>query len=322
MSRQEAARRSRDDSRVKFAFGAWTALLLFAALALGSRLTNPKAAPVSGLLLCLGVTLAAAIGLTAQLAYHAGRCRDRSQSGDLPAFLMTMLPPFLPAVAFTGGHSTFVTVYLSGLFVGTFLAAWEITELGHFLRTVSERLKDLGGRGRNSVPPVELVERGGMLPFGEAENNGSAGHVANDMRAATVTLPTLEAIETEELSPLEARLLRADSAHVGPPEPMIAQWMTRTKLADGEERVEGSVRIEFAAKQKQAVAHIPFVPPFAHRPIVECHVIDGERVRVKIGTAQRYGARIEARRSDSADDALSVEVSFTAAAATARSDAA
>jgi hypothetical protein len=98
--------------------------------------------------------------------------------------------------------------------------------------------------------------------------------------------------------------------------------MTRTKSSDGSEQIKGSIQVEFAPGQKQAAAHVPFVPPFSRIPEVECHVHDEPTVRIKVGTALMYGARLEARRSEPADEAISVEVSFSAIVRSLQSNAA
>ncbi len=101
------------------------------------------------------------------------------------------------------------------------------------------------------------------------------------------------------------------------------QWMSRTVSESGEDILEGSIRVEFRAGQKQANAHIPFSPPFACVPEIECEMADETTVRVRIAAAHTFGGRLELRRSMNADLADSVEVSFAAVAkAPANSDAA
>jgi hypothetical protein len=105
-------------------------------------------------------------------------------------------------------------------------------------------------------------------------------------------------------------------------DPSILQWMTRRQLADGVEAVEGSVRIHFAIGERSAVAHVSFIPPLSDRPSAECQVLDEFNGRVRIGVAQAYGLRIEARRSESVSHPLAVDVGFSAQVRAAQSAAA
>ena len=98
----------------------------------------------------------------------------------------------------------------------------------------------------------------------------------------------------------------------GEGDPSILQWMTRRQLADGAEAVEGSVRIHFGPGERSAVAHVSFIPPLSDRPRAECQVLADFDGRVRIGVAQAYGLRIEARRSESASHAISIDVGFSA----------
>ena len=71
------------------------------------------------------------------------------------------------------------------------------------------------------------------------------------------------------------------------------------------------MKIRFDKDQKRANLHVPFSPPLAGMPDVECECVDGENVRLKVPVKQSYGIRIEARRSD-ASQPLEADVSFAA----------
>jgi hypothetical protein len=79
----------------------------------------------------------------------------------------------------------------------------------------------------------------------------------------------------------------------------------------GGEMVEGTIKVRFEAGQKRAHLHVPFSPPLAGVPDVECEAVGDEPLRVRVPVRQTYGIRIEARRSDAAEPA-ETEVGFSA----------
>ncbi|MEZ6127540.1 MAG: hypothetical protein R3C59_02590 [Planctomycetaceae bacterium] len=90
-----------------------------------------------------------------------------------------------------------------------------------------------------------------------------------------------------------------------------SQPFQRTKEADGSELVEGVMRVHFDKGQKRANVHVPFSPPLAGMPEVECECIDGDDLRLKVPVRQSYGIRIEARRSNT-ERPLDADIGFAA----------
>jgi hypothetical protein len=101
----------------------------------------------------------------------------------------------------------------------------------------------------------------------------------------------------------------------------ITQRMTRQTLSDGSEEIEGSVRVLFAAGQRLASVHVPFSPPFAIAPQVECELASDEEARWKVSVVYPYGMRIELKRSNGETEA-DVELSYSAICEQSQSDAA
>ena len=85
----------------------------------------------------------------------------------------------------------------------------------------------------------------------------------------------------------------------------------RTKDKAGSELVEGVMKVHFDQGQKRANIHVPFSPPLAGMPEVECECVGGESLRLKVPVRQSYGIRIEARRSN-ADEPLDADIGFAA----------
>jgi hypothetical protein len=89
------------------------------------------------------------------------------------------------------------------------------------------------------------------------------------------------------------------------------QWMTRQSLPDGTDQIEGAIRVLFAAGQKLASVHVPFSPPFAATPQVECELDGTDPARWKLSVAYAYGMRIELKR-ESSDGPGEVALSYSA----------
>ena len=79
----------------------------------------------------------------------------------------------------------------------------------------------------------------------------------------------------------------------------------------GGEMVEGTIQVFFEVGQKRAHLHVPFSPPLAGLPEVECEPTSDDQVRLKVAVRQPYGVRIEARRAE-ASESLRTEISFAA----------
>lgn len=77
----------------------------------------------------------------------------------------------------------------------------------------------------------------------------------------------------------------------------IVSELQRRLTATGTDLLEGQLQAEFAAGSRQAVVHVPFIPPFSVAPRVECEIADGSDARVKVGAVFPYGARLELRRN-------------------------
>jgi hypothetical protein len=71
--------------------------------------------------------------------------------------------------------------------------------------------------------------------------------------------------------------------------------MTRVRDAERNEVLRGAARAEFQAGQRTAALHLAFCPPFAHAPELEAFQVEGPEMRVQIGQALPYGARLDLR---------------------------
>ena len=87
----------------------------------------------------------------------------------------------------------------------------------------------------------------------------------------------------------------------------VFQQITRFREAD-QERVAVILRIPFAAGQRTAVAHVAFCPPLCGVPELATEVIEGPSATVAITNPQSFGARLEVRLDEAAEEACTVVV--------------
>ena len=140
------------------------------------------------------------------------------------------------------------------------------------------------------------------------------GRSADKLAAEPIEIPKPKIFEepTDEIGEQAESSEEAESMFDG-----VSQWMTRKSLDDGADCIEGVVKVEIAADQKQTVVHLPFSPPFPAKPNVECEVESLESCRARVTTTHPYGARIEIRRSGECEKNTEVELQFTAICHTA-----
>ncbi len=78
-----------------------------------------------------------------------------------------------------------------------------------------------------------------------------------------------------------------------------------------DEVMEGLVRVDFAAAQRHAVAHVAICPPMQRVPVCYAEQIDGPPARLKLGDVQAYGVRFELKLDEPAEEATFVLVEFS-----------
>lgn len=159
-------------------------------------------------------------------------------------------------------------------------------------------------------------------PYDFTEGRRVAGTVARSPAG-------IETVDHDLESRLIARLggevptFRIHAEEEEPPEEREATFRLERGFQDGDaEWVEGIAQVEFAPGRKQTLVHIPFWPPLGSIPAVEFEVLGEADVHVSSGGRYRWGIRLEAQRSGSADAAESVEIAFFLTAHRARGDAA
>ena len=102
----------------------------------------------------------------------------------------------------------------------------------------------------------------------------------------------------------------------------LIQRINRTLSPMGQEQIDGTMVVFFEKGQKQAMLHIPFVPPLSETPSVNCEVLGGGEARLRKASVQPFGTRIEVKRSQAIDEPQWLEVGFSACTEKTQAEAA
>jgi len=290
--------RSPQDFRTVFAMAVWSAITLVAAVLISRRVGGAFLAETGPAAPCLAATMAVVFSLAANALWCSGNSSATNRK-QLVAAAVTLIPPLGIGAALWTSSSAFVGGYLAALLAVAALAAIVTRDLSSDAAAANFAL--LSPAARRGLP------------------SQSSGHLAASAQPSSV-LELPAGADQETSGPDEVPFPVYEES--GETDPSILQWMTRRQLSDGGEAVEGAVRIFFESGNRFAVAHVAFVPPLSERPNANCQILVDFEGRARIGVAQAYGLRIEARRSDSDLAALSVEVAFSAATRAAQSAAA
>jgi hypothetical protein len=103
---------------------------------------------------------------------------------------------------------------------------------------------------------------------------------------------TYLALGTRLIRPLGAGLEVAD----GSTDETVDQQFIRRRTAEGEEVLEGALRVQFVPGQRAATAHVSFCPPFERTPHIGFEQSDGPEARIRLEQVLPFGARFEIKR--------------------------
>lgn len=113
-----------------------------------------------------------------------------------------------------------------------------------------------------------------------------------------------------------ARAPAFSPAHELPHHPAGREVLSLRRVIDlsGDERVFGTLQVDFAHGQSLAVAHLPFSPLLPLTPQVQATLADGAPARIKSCMAYPYGVRLELKRVGAGKEAIGVRVEVMAVA--------
>lgn len=108
----------------------------------------------------------------------------------------------------------------------------------------------------------------------------------------------------EPLTPVEMSLASADDASV-------SQNVVRRRDAAGFDVVEGWQRVELAAGQRQATAHVAICPALDYQPTCYVEQIGGAEAQIKVAQMLPYGVRFELKLGAASAGPQSVTFEFS-----------
>jgi hypothetical protein len=91
----------------------------------------------------------------------------------------------------------------------------------------------------------------------------------------------------------------------------IIQQLTRVHDATYGEMMYGTLRADLEPNQRSISLHVAFCPPFAKVPQMDIEQATGSEAQLKIGQLLAYGARIDLRLQEAADEPQSVIVELS-----------
>ena len=104
----------------------------------------------------------------------------------------------------------------------------------------------------------------------------------------------------------------ADESHPHPStDPDVVQWQARA-VRDGQETLEGGMRVRFAAGVKQVALHLPFAPAFESLPSFDAEALDDADVEVVVTSLHAYGVRLEVRSRSRCEQDRLIEIGYSA----------
>jgi hypothetical protein len=279
------------DFRKVFALATQTALILLTVVVVSRRMSGGFHSEVSAAVPCLVATLAVFFSLAALALWASAAAPIASTRARLGAAALTVLPPLALGLSLWTSASAFVGGYLAAVTMASLVGAISIADATDGF--------SLARRTRSALfqvaPTQEWVALAACPPV--FSSRGAGEDTGGQAASATRT------IEGE----CEASLDEEDES-----DDSLVQWMTRRRLANGGEVIEGAVRIELHPSEKVGVAHLAFVPPLSGDPRAECHLLCDFDGRVRITVAKSYGLRIEARQSGEPTLGIAINVAFSA----------
>ncbi len=306
INRRSERLRGPDDFRKVFALTTETAIALVTVVVVSRRLSGSFGAPVPPTVPCLIATLTAMLSLAALTLWRqAAPVRFRRAWIPFVALALAVLAPLALGSALWVTPSAFVGGYLAALALASLVAAVAIEDSASGFALTEQARAALFARPRAEASIGQDNESRLSVPVADTPSSSLAVSVLEaESGSESTECPVDDTFTDEEAEPPLDEENETDES--------IVQWMTRRRLADGGEVIEGAVRIELDPTEKVGVAHLAFSPPLACDPQAECHLLSDFDGRVRVTAAKSYGLRIEARQSGPSSRAATINVAFSA----------
>jgi len=91
----------------------------------------------------------------------------------------------------------------------------------------------------------------------------------------------------------------------------VQQQITRTRTAEGLDRLNGTFWAEFPADALTTTVHIPFCPAFERVPNVQVLPVDNTDASVRIVSSKTFGVRVDVKRNSFQRDWKGERLCFT-----------
>jgi hypothetical protein len=92
----------------------------------------------------------------------------------------------------------------------------------------------------------------------------------------------------------------------------VTQRLVRSRTATGQDAMHGTLRVQFAARQRTEIVHVAFCPPFEVTPEWTAKAESGPALTIKQVQVFPYGARLELRLGEIPRAATEAIVAFRA----------
>ena len=245
---------------------------------------------------CLLAAFAGAVSLFAWVLSRQSRRVQESGVWQIIEGMSTLMPPAVIAMAILPVSAeirpwVLGLILIAGSFGLIFLSDIEFTN-GRTHRFHRREFLFDRGQGNSFLEKIDVVEPVTDLAYRRRER------VETDRNTQTAAAAT-----PQPAPPTASPVVNGK----------LQQQISRFLARNGEDRVDGVWNVHFDLDQKRTVVHVPFSPAFSTRPNVECSLVDGDGVTLKVAEVHPYGVRLEARRSQT-DRPADVTISFNAAA--------
>lgn len=78
----------------------------------------------------------------------------------------------------------------------------------------------------------------------------------------------------------------------------VQQQITRSKTAEGNDRLDGTFLVTFPADTMTVTVHIPFCPAFQRVPNVQVFLVDKTNASLRMISPKTFGVRVDVKRND------------------------
>ena len=250
------------------AAGATGLLWLTTLLFVGRRLAGALVQPLS---LPLLIAVAVALSLVALLLHRFWQGRQPLDAGTSLAIVLLALAVSLPGTSLLGLLVLWAILGLEEAW------AWA-TRVPLLACPAVSSPAALGTAGQASSGTPSEIDPGLHSPSSVAEILRSAQEDASENELSEEELP-------------------ADD---------VLQQLVRRRLPDGREELTGWLRVPLAAGQRTANVHLAFCPPFAQAPQVAVEQQDGLPARIKLVQSLPFGARLDLKLAEVAEESSTV----------------